>query len=683
MDNMASLSVIVSHNIQDSSGNPLVPVAKKTLVNRINYLNFKDESLTVVFRHIRYEHTLCLTAFPAISADGLLRCVWKDAGIMSGKMHKYSITHIIVPDQQRPFRVEPHVREITPEHVIFEIPEQCHQLGTRQIQRHVCQSIEVQAAQNGAMFSGSLIDFSPVSFRVLLERPVPHLFGWLNADVPLQVSLISSGNVLYSGTCLILKEGESQERREYVVAPENHHIQRFGARQHRCSRYRLQPAPSVTFCHPLTGRIVTLKTQDLSASGLSVTEDSTASVLLVGMVIPRMEIVYSTSFKVSCSAQVVYRRDGEGGGSRQVVSGLAFLDMEMGAHTEYLSLLQQVKDGNSSVNGAVDMEALWAFFFETGFIYPEKYAFVKTSKEELKETYRRLYMEHPTIARHFTYQEHGRILGHFATFRFYENTWINHHHAAVKSAHNRAGLVVLSQLSRYINDSKNLASAHMRFIAGYFRPENRFPKRFFGGCASFINDRKKCSIDPFAYFHYFRQETADMDMETCWSLPKTVAEDLQELAICYEHISGGLAITALDLQPDMLKPLDIEQEYRRLGFKRERHLFSLKKNGHLKVVAMVTVSDVGLNMSEVTNAIHLFVVDDEGVSRAVINRMLWLLSAKYEREPVPVLVFPQSFAVEHKLPVEKVYSVWVLNVQYTDDYMNYMEQVLHSERFNL
>ena len=47
-------------------------------------------------------------------------------------------------------------------------------------------------------------------------------------------------------------------------------------------------------------------------------------------------------------------------------------------------------------------------------------------------------------------------------------------------------------------------------------------------------------------------------------------------------------------------------QYERIGLKRKRYLLSLKKDDRLKAVFMVMVSDVGLNMSNLTNCVHVF-----------------------------------------------------------------------------
>ena len=126
--------------------------------------------------------------------------------------------------------------------------------------------------------------------------------------------------------------------------------------------------------------------------------------------------------------------------TRRLRCGLALIDMTALEHVKLLAMLHQVKDKNSYLCNDLDLDALWDFLFETGFIYPKKYALIHKNKEQIKQTYEKLYTRSPEIARHFVYQDNGAILGHMAMVRFWKSSWLIHHHAARKSALNRAGL---------------------------------------------------------------------------------------------------------------------------------------------------------------------------------------------------------------------------------------------------
>ena len=120
--------------------------------------------------------------------------------------------------------------------------------------------------------------------------------------------------------------------------------------------------------------MVSLKVVDLSGSGFSVEEDEKVALLLPGMIVPELELFFADSYTSKCKAQVVYRKicDDEDKGV-WVKCGLAILDMSVDDNVRLLSLLHQAHDKRFYLCSTVDLDELWHFFFETGFIYPEKY----------------------------------------------------------------------------------------------------------------------------------------------------------------------------------------------------------------------------------------------------------------------------------------------------------------------
>jgi hypothetical protein len=659
-------------------------VSQKLLINKLNYINFQDGVVQAVFKHARYDRTISLPAKPQPCADSRLDCLWADSEVAHRQLKAYEFQHLFISDERKLFVVKPEVTSINDLGISFLLPKTCQEVSSRKACRHLCEGVKVQLIQNSALFQGTLVDFTAVSLRVEVTAAPPQTFRWINIESAVNLILSVAGETLYSGECRILKQTLDQQSRTYVLEPVSQNMPRFKPKEVRSTRQELVPSPNVVFRHPFIGKKFDLKVIDLSGSGFSVEEDEDNSVLLSGMIVPELALNFAGSFSFSCKAQVVYRHvfDGKGEGNR-VKTGFTILDMDMHDHVRLLALLHQAKDKSSYICNTVDMDALWNFFFETGFIYPQKYAFIKANKDQLKATYEKLYTQHPNIARHFIYQENGKIYGHFSTLRFYENTWINHHHAASKSSYNRAGLVVLSQLSHYINDTSNLYSAHMNYIAGYFRPDNKFPRRFFGGCAAAINDPRKCSIDSFAYFHYQRSYSTEWDDSGPWGLSRTTSEDLVELEAFYAHCSGGLMLHAIDMEPGMIDCGELDREYRQLGFKRERHLFSVTKDGILKAVIMLVISDVGMNLSDLTNCIKVFVVDEVDFPRDMLYLMLSCITLKFNKDDVPVLVFPAAYAETHDIPFDKIYNMWILNLLYTDDYLKFMENLLHPNKFGI
>jgi hypothetical protein len=258
------------------------------------------------------------------------------------------------------------------------------------------------------------------------------------------------------------------------------------------------------FKHPLGGGVFSLEIEDLGGSGFSVEEHASEAVLFPGLILPEVEIVFASDFLIKCQAQVVYRKTRSDGENDYVRSGIAFLDMDNHDQIRLSAYLHHYSDRKSYVCNKVSQESLWRFFFESGFIYPEKYTSMEKKKECFKETYNRLYMQNANVARHFIYQEKGAILGHLAMVRFYENAWLIQHHAASRAGNIKAGVAVLKQVGRYINDFHSLRSTRMNYVLCYYRDDNKFPSRVFGGCVTALKNPKSCSLDSFAYYKFIK-----------------------------------------------------------------------------------------------------------------------------------------------------------------------------------
>ena len=652
-------------------------VNKTRLINRLNFLNFQDGSILVNFKHRKYEKTVSILAKPQPCLGDSLECQWTKEEDYTRIRHSYEFNNLMLPDGNKLILAEPQVIRIDPEGIGFSLPEICFEVSTRSKTRHVCEGITVQFIQNSSLFSGVLIDFNASSFKVELKALPPQTFEWINPDATINLILSEAQETLYSGECRIIRQTSNNHKRYYVLKPLKHQIPRFKQKEHRSQRQELNPSPDIVFRHPFTKKMTFRKVIDISGSGFAVEEDKNNPVLLPGMIIPELELNFANSLKLECRAQVVYQIDhSEDKKDKSLKCGLAILDMEIQQHARLIALLDQAIDANSYVCNPVDLDDLWDFFFETGFIYPDKYALIQKNKQQIKTTYEKLYNQNPHIARHFIYQEKGRIMGHMAMIRFYGNTWLIHHHAARKSALNKAGLVVLSRIGRLSNDSHRLYSLHMDYCICYYRPENKFPSRVFGGAARAINNTRRCSVDSFAYFHFKPADGATAGSGDNWQLTDTRPEDIFDLKSFYEDASGGLMLNALDLQQEKMDINDLAADYDNLGLNRQRHLFSLKKDGALKAVVMVNRSDLGLNLSELTNSIKVFVLDSEELPKQRLSHMLGAISKKIKINETPVLLYPTSYAEDQAIDFEKTYDLWILDLKYIDDYFNYVNRLL-------
>ncbi|RJP86083.1 MAG: PilZ domain-containing protein [Desulfobacteraceae bacterium] len=662
----------------DALGKPPViqnekSIKKKALVNQLNHIHFKNETIRINFKHIRDGHAISFYATPQPTFGIRLVCLWQELPDVSHLLTTYKFHNFIVINHQNITTVHAELRGISNKGICLTLPEKSTQTTSRKIKRYPCENLDAQLIQNGIIFLGALIDFSANSFKIQIKSSPTESFQWINTKDNLNLILSNGKGTIYSGQCHIIKQQGCSGRKTIILQPVHETIQRFNPQVFRSKRLALTPSPDIFFTHPLSHTFINLKIIDLSGSGLSVEDDENSAVLLPGMIIPSMTLNFAGSFNFHCKAQVVYRKLVETDSQKPVVKcGIAFLDMNPEDHMRLLSLLHQTVNKNFYICNEVDMDDLWTFFFASGFLYPRKYAFIHESKQKIKTTYERLYTKNSNIARHFTWQKKGEILGHLSMLRFYQNTWLIQHLAAIASKDQlRIGIEILNQIGSYAYDCHRLYSSHMDYLICYFRPENQFPNHFFGGVARSIKNPKACSIDTFVYYHYRKSAITMPDLPEDWTLTTPGYTDLTAFENYYENRSGGLMLDALDLIPEdeeMTQRHDLSSEYSKIELKRERRLYALKHNNQLRAVFMLNVSNFAVNLSDLTNCISVFVVDPENLPAAILTAAVSSLSEHYKEKKFPVLLFPAEYATMHCLKYEKLYDLWTLNMQHTDDY---------------
>ncbi len=658
---------------------PQKNLSLKQLINTINHINFQDLNITVVFQHNKYQRVLNLPAYPLPCQDQRLVCQWVESVDIELILESYQFSCLNIPKGQQLIEVRPELRSISERQIVFILPEICREISERKIHRHQCHDVSVFMFQNGALFGGKLVDYGAFQFRISVQAAPPQNYRWIDTETPVTIVFTKGRETLYSGECRIVKHDHGFHKRHIILEPIHRQTRRFIPRQFRSTRQKLNPSLDAVFNHPLFGKTITLKVIDISGSGFSVEEEDYLAVLLPGLIIPDLALSFSDGSCARCMAQVVYSQSHREGPTGSILRcGIAILDMAIEDHIKLLALLHQANDAHAYLCNKVDMNALWDFFFETGFIYPQKYEFIRNNKEKIKSTYEKLYHLSPSIASHFLYQENGRIMAHMAMIRFYENAWMIHHHAAVRSSNNRGGLMVLNQVSRFINDSYRLSSMKMDYVFCYYRPDNKFPNHVFGGTARNIRNPQICSVDNFAYFHYKPESSAKQtELSGNWQLVPAVEEDLLDLQTIYENLSGGLMLQGLHLHPDQMDCTELAAAYGNIGLKRDRHIFALNHREKLCAIVVVNVADIGLNMSDLTNSIQIFVTHGVHLTHEVIQNAITQLSGYLEFTDIPVLLYPRDAARQAGLEFEKTYCLWVYDThQNLDHYFRFLKRLL-------
>lgn len=657
---------------------PSIKISQSQLINKLNHLNFSDQSITIIFKHIKYPRTLTLSALPMPCSDATLVCNWSQHIDVEQLLESYQFECFYLPKGQQLLEVKPELKNISSTQITFILPQMCHEVSERKIHRYQSKDVSVYLFQNSTLFCGELVDYGSMQFRIRIRKTHPQTYRWIDEGSQVTIVFTKGNLTLYSGQCRIIKQDLGQDIRHIILEPVQCQLRRFAPRRFRSSRQKLIPSPDAVFTHPLFPKTITLKVNDISGSGFSVEEEKHLAVLLPGMVIPKMKLSFSDGSTVHCMAQVVYSKPHRESHMGLVLRcGLAILDMAVEDHFKLQALLHQVNDGNAYLCHKVDLDNLWDFFFETGFIYPQKYEFIQANKDKIKATYEKLYHLNPSIASHFIYQENGRIMAHMAMIRFYETSWLIHHHAAIRSSYNRGGLMVLNQISRFISDSYRLASMNLDYIFCFFRPENKFPNHVFGGTARNIKNPQICSLDTLAYLHHTPAEIESAELPKNWQLIPANKDDLLDLQTFYDNHSGGLMLRCLHLQPEQADASQLKSAYHRIGLKRDRHILALSHRDRLVAVVAVDVADLGLNMSDLTSSVKIIVVNGKQLTHEVIKAAIASVSHYLELQEIPVLLYPREVANRVGIDYEKSYCMWVFDLHRdVDNYYQFLQRLI-------
>lgn len=644
-------------------------LGKSVLAQRINHLHFTEGHLFALLGNSKYKNSILTKIFPGPCMNGKIECSWSDENSLGFSFRDYDIRYLLIDDGHSLILIPGNWQEAGKNGFVFQMTEGGFLVGQRQTKRYVCENkVILELVQSGLLTRGRLLDFSPMGFRARINPESSHFFKWINCDEPVTIQLRNGEEIFLSTTCRCIRKCGGIGDLEVVLVPTEKMIKRYEKRRIRNPRPSLVPSPVLTFFHPLLNKDVRLTVSDISTSGFSVRERHSDSVLLQGMIIRDLKVGFSAGLCLKCSAQVLYRKEEK---ENYIRWGIAILDMDVNAYSQLSHIVSSAVDPHSCVSQDVDLEALWEFLFESGFIYPLKYKLIQSHRDDFKKTYKKLYQEGPDIAKHITYQRQGRIEGHISMVRAYDRAWMIHHHAARKSHNTMAGLKVLKALMSFLSDMHRLPSAHMDYAFCYYRPESRFPDRIFGAFAREMQNPMACSLNLFTYHH---STTLDRSIHRPkgWVLTEFSSRDLWELSQFYDCHSGGLFLDILGLRSSEMTVGKLESVYRRHSLMRKWKLYSLRHEKKLAAVFIVDQSDLGLNLSELLNSIKVIVIETKDLPWAAVSFALGELLSVYDTDEVPALIHPHTYADSKCIPYEKQYYLWILNVQYGNAYLEFM-----------
>jgi len=652
----------ISFNHRDLLKQPSGRVKQKKFINAVNYIHFMGGSLFVngVDRASGENYFLRVSPEPCWGAE--VTCRFPEGS--SFDMQNLTIENLIIDDGKSITCMPLKVCEITNEHFSAQISTKGFVFSERQSRRFRSQTVQVRVKQGVHTAAGTLEDFNSNGFRIVLDEDSGYRY---DPSQDIEVELYKENMIIYSGRCRLVRVGNDPG--SVVVVPFEDQRIVYKRRKLRNPRLNLIPTPKIVFAHPFSNQQVAYEISDITTSGFSVYEGVDRSLLIPGLIIHDVDILLAGSMKMSCNVQVVYSQK-----SRRNIRrfGIAIIDMDMSTYSKLFDILSNADDVHANFTSSISMDSLWEFFFESGFIYPKKYASLSRHKERFKKTYEVLYQKGREIFGYFTYQRNGVIYGHASIIKAYHRTWMIHHLAARPLEKKRTGLFVLKHILHYFDGLYRMPAVGMDYMIFYFRPENSFPDYFFGGFCRKLNNPKACSMDRFA--HLICQKNHGGALPDGWTVRSASAHDIEELTQWYDEISGGLMIKAFCFGPGDSQGESVEEMYARAGLKRKYSLAKISYGDQTKAIVLIDESDAGANLSDLLNSIKVFVPNSRGVPWNILKKAICEIAGEaYEGEEFPVLIYPVSYADQESIPYDKAYNLWALDVRYGDDYSEHLK----------
>ena len=382
-------------------------LSKRSLINIINHIHFTQEFLWAHIQGHILKDNLLVKLYPGPCLDDqVLLSLPASANI---NLQGYSLQKLIIEDGKRATIIPAILSTSTASSITVALPDHGYCIDERKNKRLLTSSIACEIQQDEYRVQGLLREFSVSGFRVECSNDVDPFPIILNSRQPVTVRMYNGVVFVYEGLCRIVRDRKEQAGHFLVLNP----LQRSSAIQDRPKEKRIRnerlnliPTPKVIFEHPISHVLLSYEIFDITTSGFSLNEHVDECLLLPGMNIPEVKLLFSSSIQLPCSAQILHARKN----GNVVRVGFAIRDMDWTSCIKLCDIIANAIDPHANMNTVNNMDALWEIFFDTGFIYPQKYQYLSNFRDDFKENYRRLYQsDRKDVAFHFTYQENNRI----------------------------------------------------------------------------------------------------------------------------------------------------------------------------------------------------------------------------------------------------------------------------------
>lgn len=254
----------------------------------------------------------------------------------------------------------------------------------------------------------------------------------------------------------------------------------------------------------------------------------------------------------------------------------------------------------------VTFEDVWQLLLDSGFLYPEKVARLEPVLPDIQQTVRQLLLANGNLMATAVMRGAKSLEAHLGSLRWCEQTWIVQHLAALPMSARR-----MSASAQVALGFTQYGQLRPDFVWGkmYFRPNNLWPTRVFGGYAKRVTDPATSDLRTFQYLVASTTGSA-LQSPTGVEVRVGAEEDRPTIEEWFTARGRMVEVEANQLQAGCRGVENISRAYEEAGLLRRRESLIAQRHGRVAGFALLEIASLGMNFSELTNSFTVHVLDD-------------------------------------------------------------------------
>jgi hypothetical protein len=458
---------------------------------------------------------------------------------------------------------------------------------------------------------------------------------------------------------------------------------------HRRAAARHRPEASRPITVKLTAPLWTRQSDEkaaleISATGLSIAIDAARDLLPPGSKVSSIDLDLGAGLKLRCQGEV--RNLSPMPGSPGLLRcGLVFTGLSAEARSALADALMRHRLPGLADASEFPFDDLWQFLEETGFLYPNKMETLAPLLPRVRETFSHLSKQTGHLFKAVVFHEDRRLYAHISAVRSHSRSFVVQHLAALPRLKSGQGpRAVNLGITEFLAQDQ-----HLDFGKSYFRPDNKWPARVFGGYARRVTDRQRSDLRMHDYLVY--PTTMELPETPGLRVIEARGRDLGVVEASFVASERGCILRSDDLTRATLELGQVDAAYQPAGlFRRRVVLLALRKDQPVGF-ALCEISSPGLNLSELLSSMQLRLLPaalaaDPPLAQQVrhaLMREAFALYARAERPFVPLLKAPgEPEPAPGFEPLErKQYACWTWHrslLRPFNEYVDRMYELLES-----